>query len=85
MRYAKVYDGKVRQVIEADDNAGAALSSLPQNSTYQIVPIENETVGVGYSFVNTREGGEFVAPSAPTPDELIAELEAQIKNLQKDK
>ena len=46
-------------------------------------------IGAGESFdVKARSGeGEFTSPELELPnrEELIAELEAQIKNLQKDK
>jgi len=71
--FALVTDGVVTEVTKVPDNEPHTLDAewLPCPADVQ----------AGWSHAD----GEFTPPPAPTRDDLIAELKAQIKDLQKDK
>ena len=71
--FALVNDGVVTEVTKVPDNQPRTLSN-----EWVDAPAE---VSAGWIY----DGSEFVPPSPPSNKDLIAELQDQIKNLQKDK
>ena len=71
--FALVNDGVVTEVTKVPDNEPHTLDA-------EWLPCDAE-VQAGWSHAD----GEFTPPPAPTRDDLIAELKARIKDLQKDK
>lgn len=64
MKYAIIKNGKVANVIEADEADEASVAVIADR--LGAIAVQSETAGKGMSYVN----GEFIAVIAPTAEEI---------------